>query len=273
MGWEPAPGAVAVADHVPSFPAVARFPRSVVNVHFRALTDARAVHRVVPGDVQTARCERRAGRRADLVLAYSSRVAAHLRKPATVVPIGYPTPRTEIAPVEAPVAALIADWSWPPNRLSLTWLLETWPIVRDRVPGARLLIAGRHLERREVGALPGVEVVGAVSSSMEVLGRAAVVAFPCPPSSGPKIKVIEALAHGLPVVTTPAGVEGIFGAPDAGTVSAYRDDFASALVSLLVAPGRRAQLGTAGRERIVEHHAPVATARARVEMFAHRFPS
>ncbi|HEY1636114.1 MAG TPA: glycosyltransferase [Acidimicrobiales bacterium] len=271
MGWEPAPGALAVADHVPSFPAVARFPRRVVTVHFRALADAWAVKRLAPGDVQTARCEHRAGRRARLVLAYSRRVAERLRQPATVVPIGYPAPTARLDPVEAPVAALMADWSWRPNRLSLTWLLDMWPAVRDKVPGSTLLIAGRHLDRSEVGVVPGVEVVGAVSTSSEVLARAAVVVFPCPSSSGPKIKVIEALSYGIPVVTTPAGVEGIFGAPDAGTVVADRHHFVPAVASLLAEPERRAELGSAGRERILHHHAPLVTASARLEAFTQAF--
>jgi glycosyltransferase involved in cell wall biosynthesis len=271
MGWEPAPDAVAVADHVPSFPAVARFPRSVVTVHFRALADAVAVRHLAPGDIQTARCEHRAGRRAGLVLAYSNRVAAHLRRSAAVVPIGYPVPPTQVEPLDAPVAALMADWSWPPNRLSLTWLLEMWPAVRDKVLGARLIIAGRNLERHDVGTVPGVEVVGPVASSVEILGRAAVVVFPCPSSSGPKIKVLEALSHGLPVVTTPSGIEGIFGPPDAGTVVSERRELASSLASLLVAPDRRAHLGRAGRKRLLEHHAPAITARVRVEAFTRAF--
>jgi glycosyltransferase involved in cell wall biosynthesis len=271
MGWEPAPGAVAVADHVPSFPAVARFPRSVVNVHFRALADARAVRRIVPGDIQTARCERLAGRRASLVLAYSSRVASYMRGRATVVPIGYPVPSTQLDTIDEPVAALVADWSWRPNRLSLSWLLEMWPAVRDNVPGVRLIIAGRHLEPSDVGAVPGVEVVGAVRSSADVLGRAAVVVFPCPPSSGPKIKVIEALSYGVPVVTTPAGAEGIFGPQDAGTVLCERHDLAAAVVSLMAEPERRADLGARGRERILQHHAPRATAAARLKAFSDAF--
>jgi glycosyltransferase involved in cell wall biosynthesis len=165
----------------------------------------------------------------------------------------------------------MADWSWRPNRVALSWLLKMWPLVRDRVPDARLLIAGRSLDRSEVGAAPGVEVMGAVHSSVEVLSQAAVLAFPCPPSSGPKIKVIEALSYGVPVVTTPAGVEGIFGAGDAGTVVVGRDQFASALASLLAAPERRAGLGAAGRSRILRHHAPLATARARLAAFAEVF--
>lgn len=270
MGWEPALGAVAVADHVPSFPAVARFKRSVAILHFRTLADARAVREFRIGDIQTARCERRAGRKAELVLAYSDRVARHLGKPATVVPIGYPVPEIGCVPPDEPVAALLADWSWRPNRFALRHLLRAWPSVRSAVPGSRLILAGRHLEPESVGAMAGVEVIGEVGCSSEVLSRAAVIAFPCPNSSGPKVKVIEALSWGVPVVTTQSGIEGVFGGLDGAVVTSHQN-FARTLSSVLRSPEERARLAVAGRSAMLEHHSPTSSARIRVDAFKQAF--
>lgn len=265
-GWEPGDGAVAVADDVPSFAAVAPFDRSVVTIHFRALADARALGRLRPPQVQLARAERHGGRRAGLVLAFSPRVGRHLRRPATFVPIAYPVPADPLPVVDEPVAALIADWSWPPNHRALGWLLEAWPEVRDAVPAARLLLAGRHLERASVGSMPGAEVLGTVASSLDVLGRAAVVAFPCPPTTGPKVKVLEALAHGVPVATTPAGVEGLV-VERSDVLVVERRGFAAGLAALLTAPERRAEMAAGGRRSASLHHGKLPVARARLEAF------
>ncbi len=271
-GWEPADGAVAVADHYWSFAAVAPFPRSVATVHFHSLSDVRAVgRRLAPSDIQTARAERHIARRASLVLAYSDELRRRLKPSAHVVPIAYPVPEASVVPVEEPVAGLLADWSWPPNRWALQSLLSEWPAVAQSVPGARLLLAGRCLDQMSVGSMKGVELVGSVAASDEFLSRVAVVAFPCPPSTGPKVKVIEALAHGVPVVTTPAGAEGVLGRDESGVLVAGDGEFARTLSDLLRSPQGRAELGAAGRRTIASHHSGVASARARLEAFAAAF--
>lgn len=270
-GWRPDPDAVAVADHLPSLGAVVGLPRAVATLHFRAMADALAIRRVTPPDVQMARAERRAGRRAALVLAYSHRVGRHLRRAPAVVPLAHPIPPEAVAPVEAPVAAVLADWSWPPNQVALRALLTAWPGIRAAVPGATLLLAGRNLDRMGVGTMAGVEALGPVGSSSDVLSRTAVVTFPCPPSSGPKAKVVEALAHGVPVVTTPAGVEGIVLGPDAAPMVCPAAHFADRVSALLRDPEQRARLGALGRDAVAAHHSPAAAAQARAVAFRAAF--
>jgi glycosyltransferase involved in cell wall biosynthesis len=269
--WEPEPGSVAVADHLWSFAAVARHPRSVATFHYRSRPDALASRDFRLAHLQSLRAERYAGRAASLVLSYSPRVARGLKKTARFVPIAYPVPSAPVPPAEAPVAAMIADWSWPPNRRALSWLLEAWPDVRRAVPSATLLLAGRNSESLRLGQDRTVNCIGPVESSVEVLSRAAVVAFPCPASSGPKVKVLEALAHGIPVVTTPPGIEGIAVAPGRGVVVADRGGFADALAGLLSDPERRASLGASGRAAVSLGHSPHAAAAARLAAFEDAF--
>ncbi|HUY65146.1 MAG TPA: glycosyltransferase family 4 protein [Acidimicrobiales bacterium] len=269
--WHPDPEAVVVADHLPSAGAVAGRRRAVVTLHYRALADARSVRQVRPWHLRTAFEEQRAVRRAELVLAYSERVGRHLTRPAHVVPMTCPLPAQAVDPVEEPVAALIADWWWRPNRLALDHLLALWPDVRAVVPTARLLLAGRHFPADAVGHVPGVEVLGPVPSSVDLLERAAVVAFPCPTSSGPKGKTLEAMAYGVPVLTTPAGMEGIVLGPEGDAMVVRRSAFAARLASLLQDPEARARLGRIGRQAVADHHSPRAAAQARVAAFSSAF--
>jgi glycosyltransferase involved in cell wall biosynthesis len=234
-----------------------------MTVHYLTRLDAAALgRRLTPAGWQDARAERRAARRATVVLGYSERVAAACAaRGAHPVPMAIPLPTDLLAPSDQPIAANVADWRWPPNRAALDHLLRTWPEVRAAVPGARLLLAGRGLEA--VGTIAGVDVIGPVERSRDVLAGAAVLAFPCPPTSGPKTKVLEAMAHGLPVVTTPAGVEGVFGSGTLAEVAPL-ENFARALASLLREPERRAALRATAHQAILEHHAPRPAARARV---------
>ena len=182
-GWEPRPGAIALADEPLSFPAVEKASRNCVVVHFAAQLDGEALGVRTAQHVQNRRLDRYVARRADLLLAYSARVAASVGHNATPVPVPFPVPDEPLPPVDAPVAAMLADWSWAPNRAALELLIRRWPDVRSAVPDARLLIAGRG----DTGAVPadGIRVVGEVATSSQFLAGAASLAFPCPPTSGP----------------------------------------------------------------------------------------
>jgi glycosyltransferase involved in cell wall biosynthesis len=266
--WRPPEDAVPLADDPLSFAAVARQPRSVVTLHYQTSLDARALGRFALRDVQDLRAEAYAAKKARLVLAYSERIAS--RVGGTFVPIAYPFPERPLQPSADPVAAMVADWRWPPNQVALGDLLAAFDQVRDRSPTARLLLAGRGLD--QVGPLAGVKVLGEVASVSEVLSMAALVAFPCPPTSGPKVKVLEALSHGIPVVTTAAGIEGVVGA-SRGAVVTTTTRFADDLGALLADPERRAALGRAGRGAVLEAHAPRPAARARIEACAPVMPA
>ena len=262
LDWQPAPGAVVVADDPASFPAVARAAEPTATFHFLTRLDARAAGRRQGADVQHARMERAVARRVARVLAYSPRVVDALGR-GTFVPMALREPE-RLPLVDEPVAALMADWSWPPNRMALGLLLEAWPAVRAKVPAARLLLAGPGDPR--VGTLSGVEVLGRVARSEDVLSRAAVLAFPSPPSSGPKVKVVEAIGAGLPVVTTDAGIEGIVCGDQtiAAIARADAEGFAATLAHVLRDPAERAALAAAGVAAFATSHAPRPAARARV---------
>jgi glycosyl transferase family 1 len=266
IDWRPPADALAIAEDPLSWPVVAQHARAAVVFHYLTKIDAPALRRPTPADVQDMRHERRVARRAPLVMAMSARVA-HATA-AAVVPMAYPVPPAPVDLVDEPVVALLASWNWAPNHAALARLLGLWPAVRDAVPGARLLLAGRGLERAGVGTIAGVEQVGAVGVPADVLARAAVVAYPCPGTSGPKVKVIEALAYGVPVVTTPSGIEGLHVAPEDEPVVADDARFADALIALLRDPARRADMAARGRTAVMASHAPLAAARIRIGAIA-----
>lgn len=270
-GWEQrADAEVVVADDPVSFAAVVNHRSSILTVHYSTWLDALALRDPAPRALQDVRAERSFARAAGGVVAYSVRVAGALGPRAVPAPIGCPVPgEGAVLPlVDQPVAACVADWTWAPNARAAGLLLATWPLVRIEVPGARLLLAGRGSEAYDARSL-GVEGRGRVPDATEVLAEAALLAFPCPPTSGPKVKVLEAMALGVPVVTTAAGVEGVAGVDDVpgapvAVVSADPDEFAAAMVAVLRDPVRRARMASESRQLVVGAHGPAPCARARV---------
>jgi glycosyltransferase involved in cell wall biosynthesis len=262
--WDAPADAIAIADDVPSFATVSKHRHSVATLHYRTSIDAAALRRRSLRDVQDRRAERRAATGAWLPLAYSARAASAARGRGRTIPIAHEIPAAPVPFVDEPLVALVADWRWAPNRTALATLLRMWPDIQGRVSGARLLLAGRGAHLATIAPSATIEVLGEVARSEDVLARAALVAFPCPPTSGPKIKVLEALALGVPVVTTAAGVEGLFIADAAADVAAAEHEFADRVVTLLSDPPRRADMATRARAAVAAVHAPGPAARARI---------
>ncbi len=261
-GWRLPEGTVGLADEPISWSALRGEPLSAATFHYLTRLDAPAVGRRSAKDVQDRRHEAFVARAAPAVLAFSDRVGRIAGDRARVVPIAYPVPAEPLPPVDDPVVLLLANWDWPPNVAALASMRQEWPRVRSLVPEARLLLAGWGSESLVVDD-PSIELVGPVERAADVLARAAVLAFPCPPSSGPKVKVMEALSYGVPVVTTAHGVEGLQLAEGEGAV-VVEGGFAEALAKLLDDPDERRRLGATGRAAMLAHHAPVPAARARV---------
>jgi glycosyltransferase involved in cell wall biosynthesis len=135
--------------------------------------------------------------------------------------------------------------SYRPNVEGVIWFARhVWPFVRDARPEARFTIVGAD-PTREVRALsstdPSIEVTGSVPEVQPYLWRAAVAIAPLWITQGLQNKVLEALASGLPVVTTPAVAAGLPDAARGGcTVAANAAEFADAIVHLLaLAPQAR----------------------------------
>jgi hypothetical protein len=250
---------VSFAEDPLSWPAIAGHHRTGVVVHYSCLLDARALGHLTPQSLQGHRADRRAVRHATVPLSYSRRVAAALGGGARWLPAAVGVPATPLDLPPAPRALLLAGWDWRPNLAALRQLLADWPSVRAAVPGAELLLAGRGCP--DVRA-EGVRVLGEVPRAVDAFAQAAVLAFPCPPTSGPKTKVLEALAAGLPVLTTEAGAEGLADPTVCETAGAQR--FSQALATILADEGRRVELAQRGRAMVAEQHSPSAAARARV---------
>ncbi len=222
------------------------------------------------------RAEWRACRRSRYLLASSEEVARSLEAaapgarvlaaPLALDPAYYP----EQAPLDDPVVGLLGTADWPPTAHAVERLItRVWPRVLDACPGTRLVLAGRGMERSTFPHLPdrpGVEWRGPVASATEFLRELGVLLYPLTKGSGVKVKVLEALALGIPVVTTPDGAEGLGGR---GGVTVETDDqrLAAAVVALCEDERARRVAGAAAHQTFLDHHAPAPAAAPLVDFY------
>ena len=164
-----------------------------------------------------------------------------------VVPNGVTLPiNTVPAAASAPSLLFVGSMHMSFNRDAVAWFLEAcWPEIRESVPEARLVLAGRG---GETFRGPGVEALGYVDDLAPLYAGARACIAPLRAGAGTRLKVIEAMAHARAVVSTPVGCEGLAVSADDGVVAAEgAASFARECIGLLSDKGLAAELG--GRAR------------------------
>lgn len=202
------------------------------------------------------RFDRRALDRFDLLLAMSEDDQRELRtvsdRPSAIVPNGVDVDALRASPLPGtPTVLFTGTFGYAPNAEALRWLLgEIWPQVVARLPEARLLVVGKGVPD-EIAALagPSVELAGWVPEMQPWFDRAQAVIVPMRSGGGTRLKVLDGLASGRPLVSTTMGVMGVDVRADEQVLLADgAESFADAVVRVLGDPALAGRLGAAGRQ-------------------------
>lgn len=209
------------------------------------------------------RYEGKVCREFDAVLAVSAEdrsaleEAMELPREITVIPIAVDTEETARVQrnPDADHILHIGTMYWPPNIEGVRWFIrEVLPLVRSKMPGATLDILGARppQEIRELGRSDnGIRVTGYVRDPERYLQQAGVMIVPVHAGGGMRVKILNALAQGLPIVSTTIGCEGI--SVENGEhllVADTPQDFAEATVRLIQDRGLADRLGLNGSRLI-----------------------
>ena len=204
------------------------------------------------------RFERRVIGGMDAIVVFSERdreELAPLAGKTPIVRIGIATrlPHAPLDPLgtpDHPRLVFIGNFMHPPNVDAAIRLTDSiFPAVRARVPGTMLRIVGAQPPPELLArAREAIDVTGRVPDVVPWLNAAALVVVPLRVGGGMRVKVVEALAYGKPVVASPRALEGL-NVRDGVEVAVADsdDDFVTRIVSLLQSPNARGALARSAR--------------------------
>lgn len=185
-------------------------------------------------------------------------IQAGAQEDITVIPIAIDTDEQAqiVRKPTSPHIVHIGTMYWPPNINGINWFLESiYPQIKQQVPDVRCTLIGARppesiIQRSYVDRT--LTVTGYVENPLPFLEDASMMVIPLQAGGGMRVKILNALAQGIPMVSTSIGCEGIQVTHEQDILIADEaDDFASACVRLLTDYDLNAQLTAAGR-RVAE---------------------
>jgi glycosyltransferase involved in cell wall biosynthesis len=196
----------------------------------------------------------------DAVLAVSHEDAAALQEAAgqpvdiVVIPIAIDT--SELTVVErqsSPSHILhVGTMYWPPNIDGIRWFIDcVYPLIRQQRPDVQFDVIGARPPAELLalnGAGTGVHVTGYVEDCTLYQRQAAVMVVPLRAGGGMRVKILDGLAEGIPIVSTTLGCEGIRVTPERDIlVGDTAEAFAACVLRVLNDPDLGRQLAANGR--------------------------
>jgi sugar transferase (PEP-CTERM/EpsH1 system associated) len=162
-------------------------------------------------------------------------------------------------PYDADTICFVGRMDYYPNQECMyDFCALTLPLIQARRPQTKLLIVGADPSQavRKLGERPGVTVTGSVPDVRPYLQRSALMVAPLNIARSTQNKILEAMAAGVPVVTSGAAAGGVDAvAQEHFLVANAPKEHAAAVLRILEDRGERARLAAAGRDRMLSHHA------------------
>ena len=230
-----------------------------------------------------ARAEAAAANRARLLFSVSAQEQRHFAALGSarveIVPNGVDCAAYADLPVGrrgAPVVMFLGALSWAPNATAAEFLAhDVLPQLRTHVPGVVLRIVGRDPGPRilRLADDPAIDIAGSVPDVMPYLRESTVLAVPLGAGGGTRLKILEAFAAGIPVVSTPIGCEGIDAVDGEHLVVAELPEFTEAIARVLREPERAARMAAAARRLVEQHYDWTAIGRRAARAIAEIVPA
>jgi glycosyltransferase involved in cell wall biosynthesis len=156
-------------------------------------------------------------------------------------------PKSELRYLTENSVGFIGSMEWIPNKEGLKWFLSNvWPLVLKTNAKAHIHIAGKNLKAEDFiqfQNLSGLHICGEVEDAEEFVKSKSVFIVPLFAGSGVRIKTLEAMSMGVPVVSTSIGLHGIHAEHNRQVLIADKaQDFANSILALLDSETLRNQI-------------------------------
>ena len=162
-------------------------------------------------------------------------------------------------PYDPYTISFIGRMDYYPNQECMArFCTDVWPLVKAREARMKLLIVGADPspEMRALGKLPGVTVTGSVPDVRPFIRGSALMVAPLAIARGTQNKILEAMAMGVPVVTSRIAAGGVDAEAESHLLVAdSAAQITQAILRITENPAERKRLAQAGRQRMLSHHA------------------
>jgi glycosyltransferase involved in cell wall biosynthesis len=174
-----------------------------------------------------------------------------------------------------PAFVWIGSAGWSPNAEAGAWLMtEIWPAIGARLPDARLHVFGRlsgpgaRTGTAGPGTVGNVIVHEAPRDSSVAFAPDSILLLPLRTPAGVRMRLLEAWGRGVPVIASPAAVEGLETEHDEDVlIASDARAFAACAARLAADPEQRARLIRGGRATLARRHDPALIARATLDAY------
>ncbi len=203
--------------------------------------------------------EKTSWEKADAVVGVSQVEAKQMRSDAVVVPNGvsltdFPFKKSGLLS-KNPVILFMGDFKWIQNRNTAMWILkDIWPKIKT---AAALWIVGKHIPDNIKAYASGSIIIDehAPDKTSDIYKKADVLLSPIRVGGGTSYKILEAMASGVPVVTTKLGVEGLHAkAGEHAYVAETPDEIAQKTIAMLTQKKEQQRIRKNARKFIEENY-------------------
>ena len=185
-----------------------------------------------------------------------------------VSPNCVPWPEAPVRQRKAPAEialTFVGNYGYQPNVDAVEWFVgDVLPeLIQHATVGFRVDIVGYNMDRLQASVCDGprLRLVGEVQTLRPTYEESDIVIAPVRVGSGTRMKILEAMSYGLPVVSTSAGIEGIRAVSDEHVLLAdCAADFAHACADLMIDARLRRMIGTRARSLIHSYYTVDAVA-------------
>jgi polysaccharide biosynthesis protein PslH len=180
----------------------------------------------------------------------------------SVIPIAVDTRQIQPVPRETNSLNILTMGTlyYPPNADGIRWFTqEVFPLVRKNMPKVTLTIVGKNppqdFVRLAADLNSGVTVTGFVEELNPCFAKSALMVIPVRAGGGMRVRILEAFARAMPVVTTTVGLEGIQARPGTDVLVADTPaDFAKSVIDLLQDKALQDKLASHGRKLVEDKY-------------------
>ncbi len=162
---------------------------------------------------------------------------------------------SSVRKLKAKKISFLGAYNWMPNKEAILWFTnEVWPEIAKLNPTTEFHIAGSYSEEiEELKNKEGIKLHGFVTSSQDFMKEHGIFIAPILSGSGVKMKVLEAMSHGVPCVLSTHAAEGL-SLPEIIPICKNKEAFIEKVSLLLQNEHLCHEIGVAGREYIFEKY-------------------